>query len=259
MQITFDTQPTPGHDVNEDLAIAGPRFAFVLDGATAEAGAESGCHHGVAWYVGRLGGELARLLALDDADPLPDILATAITRVRALHSITCDLDNPATPSSTVALVREAPDRVDYLVLADSPVVIRSTDGEVTPVLDDRVEHLPGQDPETVRRHRNVEGGFWVAGAKPEAAHQALTGSVPTKSLASVGLFSDGSTRLAERHGMSWDQLLDLLETQGPSAVIARVRDADADAEPGSYPGKPHDDATAMLCRWRVPGDYGSSL
>ena len=250
MQITFDSQPTPGQDVNEDLAIAGPRFAFVLDGATAEAGIDSGCQHGVAWYVSRLGGELARLLALDDADPLPDLLATAITRVRALHSITCDLDNPGTPSSTVALVREAPDRVDYLVLADSPIVMRSTNGEVTPVLDDRVEHLPGRDPETVRSHRNVEGGFWVAGAKPEAAHRALTGSVPTRSLASVGLFSDGSSRLAERHGMSWGQLLDLLEAQGPAQVIAQVRAADGRADPGSYPGKPHDDATAMLCRFR---------
>jgi len=99
MQVTFDSQPSPGQPVNEDLVLAGSRFASVLDGATAPPGIDSGCVHGVAWLVSRLGGELARLLVRDEAATLPDTLAATIARVRAQHVTTCDVDNPASPSS----------------------------------------------------------------------------------------------------------------------------------------------------------------
>jgi len=131
------------------------------------------------------------------------------------------------------------------------MVIRSEDGAITPVHDNRTDHLPGYSPETVRRYRNVEGGFWVASTKPEAAYEAITGSLPITSILTAGLFSDGTSRLVERHGMSWAQLLSLLEEHGPSQVIARVREADENVEPGSHRGKIHDDATAALCRFRA--------
>lgn len=251
MLVTFDSQPAPGQPVNEDLAMAGPRFAFVLDGATAPEGVDSGCQHNVAWLVSQLGGELARLLVRDEIATLPDILAAAITRVRAPHAATCDLNNPASPSSTVAIVRETPETIDYLVLADSPIVIRTTAGAVTPISDNRNDYLPGYTPEVVRSHRNVPGGFWVASTKPEAAYEAVNGSLPTGTITTAGIFSDGASRLAERHHMTWGQLLTLLEEQGPSQVIAEVRQADERMEPGRYRGKAHDDATALLCRFRI--------
>lgn len=251
MQVTFDSQPAPGQPVNEDLAMAGPRFAFVLDGATAPDGVDSGCEHNVAWLVSRLGGGLARLLVRDQAATLPETLAAAITRVRAQHANTCDLNNPDSPSSTVAIMRETPGTIDYLVLADSPIVIRATAGTVTPFSDHRNDYLPGYTPEIVRSHRNVPGGFWVASTKPEAAHEAITGSLPAGTITTAGIFSDGASRLAERHCMSWGQLLDLLEQEGPSRVIAEVRRADQRVEPGTYRGKPHDDATSLLCRFPV--------
>lgn len=51
--------------------------------------------------------------------------------------------------------------------------------------------------------------------------------------------------------MTWGQLLELLETEGPSQVIARVREADENVEPGRFRGKMHDDASAVLCRLRA--------
>jgi hypothetical protein len=33
--------------------------------------------------------------------------------------VTCDLDHPGTPSATVAILREQPDTIDYLVLGDT--------------------------------------------------------------------------------------------------------------------------------------------
>src|SRR5215217_5918159 len=107
MQITFDSQASPGQPTNEDLVMAGPRFAFVLDGATAPPDVESGCLHDVTWLVSRLAGELARLLVREESPTLPDTLAAAISRVRAQHANTCDLKNPASPSSTVAVIRES--------------------------------------------------------------------------------------------------------------------------------------------------------
>src|SRR3954454_20143494 len=170
MQITFDSQPSPGQRTNEDLAMAGPRFAFVLDGTTAPPDVESGCVHHVTWLVSRLAGELARLRVRDESPMLPNTLAGAISQVRAQHANTCDLKNPASPSSTVALIRETRETIDYLLLADSPIVIRTLDGSVHPVHDNRTEYLPGYTPDIVREHRNVHGGIWVASTKPEAAY-----------------------------------------------------------------------------------------
>src|SRR3954454_19058453 len=256
MQITFDSQPSPGQRTNEDLAMAGPRFAFVLDGTTAPPDVESGCVHHVTWLVSRLAGELARLRVRDESPMLPNTLAGAISQVRAQHANTCDLKNPASPSSTVALIRETRETIDYLVLADSPIVIRTLDGSVQPVHVNRTEYLPGYTPDIVREHSNVHGGFWVASTKPEAAYEAITGNFPTGTITTAGIFSDGTSRLAERHGWSWGQLLELLETSGPSQVIAQVHEADETVEAGTYRGKRLDDATALLCRFRStsPGD-----
>jgi hypothetical protein len=250
MLVTFASQPSPGRAVNEDLAMAGSHFAFVLDGATAPTGVDSGCRHDVAWYVARLGGELARLLLRSAPAPaLPDVLAEAINRVGAQHASTCDLANPASPSSTVSILRETADGIDYLVLADSPLVLRGVDGDVTAVHDNRPDQMLGHTVESVNEHRNVPDGFWVAGTRPEAAHEAVTGNRPAGTIACAGIFSDGASRLAERHGMTWAGLLDLLETDGPARVIARVRAADERVAPGTYRGKRHDDATALLCQF----------
>jgi hypothetical protein len=76
----------------------------------------------------------------------------------------------ASPSSAVAVLRERGEPVDYLVLCDSPIVLQRTDGTLTPVDDDRTDHLPGGRPyslEPVRASRNRLGGFWVASTAPE--------------------------------------------------------------------------------------------
>ena len=43
---------------NEDWVGATPTAAVVLDGLTAPRDLDSGCTHGVPWYVGRLGSAL---------------------------------------------------------------------------------------------------------------------------------------------------------------------------------------------------------
>ncbi|GII92837.1 protein phosphatase 2C domain-containing protein [Sinosporangium siamense] len=247
MEIRLATRPNPGRP-NEDAAVTGDGFAVVLDGATAEPDTDPGCHHEVRWFATELAGRLGHLLAAADSAsaPLTEILYDACAGVAASHSGTCDLTNPCSPSATVAIVRENSGGADYLVLGDAVVVFRAPGGRIRVVSDDRILAYDDWPWSRLREVRNVPGGFWVAGARPEAAHHAVVGSVPEVDVAA--LLSDGAARLVERYGWDWPALLGTLERHGPAEVIAETRKAELDTPPGRFHGKHHDDATAVLMR-----------
>jgi Protein phosphatase 2C len=244
--VDFATEATPGLE-NEDFVVAGPEWAVVLDGATPRQGVDSGCTHGPAWLVRRLGGELAGRLASQGAEPLADVLAEAIKATAEAHKGSCALDNPDSPSSTVALLRWSGNAVEWLALADSPLLL-DVGTEVRVVRDNRVDELPSYTTEAVRAARNSPGGFWVASTRPEAAYQALTGK--TQGVRRAALLSDGAARLVERFGLlEWEELLDLLETEGPREVILRTRKVEEEQRVEGARGKRFDDATAVLVRF----------
>ena len=248
MQILYASEPTPGH-ANEDFVIAGPTWAVVLDGASARPGINTGCIHDVPWFVQHLGAEFARLLTNAPAAPLDDALAGAITATRRFHEQTCDLANADSPSATVVAVRRRDDQFDYLTLADSPLIV-DIDGEVRAIADDRTAHLPDYSTEGVRAARNTPDGFYVASTMPEAAFKAIRGTLSAPQVRRAALLSDGAARLVERFRViDWQELLDLLDADGPGELIRRTRNADlaeTDAERGTRRGKKHDDATAVL-------------
>lgn len=238
MSATGATVAAPGRR-NEDHFVIGPDWAFVLDGATPPAGVDSGCAHDVVWLVHRLGGELARLLTISDA-PLADLLAEAIERTCSAHADTCDLTNPSSPSATATVLRLRAE-TEYLVLADSPLVLE-IDGEVRAISDDRLDRLPDRTLSTVARLRNHPEGFWAASTEPEAAHRALRGTLPPFDRAA--LLTDGASRPVELFATTtWPALLDLLTTHGPEELLTQVRRAEATTPPTR--AKPHDDATAI--------------
>lgn len=233
--------------VNEDLVLTGPDFVLVLDGATAPMGVDSGCRHSVAWLVGQLASQLAPPLLSHSSAPLADLLAGAITAVRAAHAESCDVSNPDSPSSTVAMFRLRPDHVEHLVLADSPIVMRSRDGSVAVHSDDRIDLLPGYTLEAVRRLRNQPGGFWVASTEPTAAYEALIGTTDRADTEVIAVLTDGASRYVERYQHSWDELLDVLTTAGLPELVARVWAYDKAAHPDTFGGKRYDDASVVLC------------
>jgi hypothetical protein len=252
-QVTYATRAAPGA-VNEDYVVAAPGWAVVLDGATAPAGVDSGCVHDVAWLVHRLAGALSARLTAEPGGTLADVLAEAIKQVCAAHADTCDLANPDSPSSTVALARWGRGDFECLVLADSPIAVRHTDGSVSVVEDDRIMHLPGGPPytrELVRSRRNRPGGFWVASTSRAAAYEAVTATFPEDQVDTLAMLTDGVTRLVERYGHTWPGLVEELRTAGPDHVIGLVREAER-AAPASH-GKPHDDATALVIVCDVRG------
>lgn len=261
MPYRLATDPGRPDRANEDFAAVGTDAAVLLDGAGTPNGFESGCVHGVAWYTRTLGSLL--LAEVIPGRSLADALASAITTASALHGGFCDLSNPNTPSATVVAVRFTGDRVEYLVLADS-VLTLDLDGSKPGVITDKRIDTAEQD---VRRsfpagtkptryqldagltkRRNIPGGFWTAGANPQAAHEALTGSIPLADLAGLAMLTDGASRLTDQFGLiSWRTTLDLLWTQGPQALINRVRDVergDADGQRWART-KTHDDATVI--------------
>ncbi|MDA8371249.1 MAG: protein phosphatase 2C domain-containing protein [Nocardiopsaceae bacterium] len=235
---------------NEDRAAAGTGWAFVLDGATAPAGVDSGCRHGVSWMVDRLAAALAAELGAGHGAPLADVLAAAIERTCDAHRGTCDLGNPDSPSATAAVARASGHGVDYLVLADSAVLLPGTGASATAITDDRLDHLPGGRPysrELVRSSRNTPGGFWVASTSAEAARQAVTGTVRTGDRR-FALLTDGCTRLVDYYSSTWSEVWSHLWEKGPESLIARVRGQED--ERGVPHGKRHDDATALV------GEFG---
>lgn len=248
MQILYATEPTPGQ-ANEDFVITGPAWAVVLDGASARPGIDTGCIHDVPWFVQHLGAELARLLTNAPAAPLDAALAGAITATRRLHEQTCDLANPDSPSTTVVAVRQRDGELDYLTLADSPLIL-DIDGEVRAIADDRTAHLTDYSTEGVRAARNTPDGFYVASTMPDAAFKAIRGTLSAPQVRRAALLSDGAARLVDRfRHIDWQQLLDLLDTDGPGELIRRTRKAElaeTDTERATRRGKKHDDATAVL-------------
>ncbi|NRQ36294.1 integrase [Nonomuraea sp. NN258] len=268
MLVTLATEAAPGRP-NEDFAGGTPDAVVLLDGAGTPPGSDSGCSHGVAWYARTLGSGLLAAM-VQRSDPLAELLADEIKAVAGLHDDTCDLAHPGSPSATVVMLRHAGDVLDWLVLADSSLVLDVT-GTADPmvVTDDRegqvgaryrkaMDALDSGSPEHVtahreyveamRAHRNRDDGFWVAATDPRAADQALTGTVPAESVRSALLLSDGASRLVDRfHVANWREVLAIVGQEGPGELISLVRTAERSDLAGSrWPrGKTFDDATVI--------------
>ncbi|MCX4749493.1 hypothetical protein OG455_28955 [Kitasatospora sp. NBC_01287] len=86
---------------------------------------------------------------------------------------------------------------------------------------------------------NAAGGFWVAGATPEAADHALTASIPLSQIQQVAVLSEGAAHLPERYGWSWPRFMAELSESGPGRIIAATREAEAGTAPPRrrYPGQ----------------------
>lgn len=269
--MSIATSPARPDQPNEDFTAAGATGAVLLDGAGLS-GTATKCVHGVAWYARHLGGAL--LAGLPDPErPLPAVLADGIRETAALHAGTCQLhDDPGTPSATVVMVRFAGDRLEYLVLADSVLLLvpAGTDAPIV-ITDLRADEVRSEErrkldatpcgtpehDEALRRHvqsswayRNRPGGFWVAAADPSITDEAIVGDLPLGDIASMALLSDGASRIVDLFGRTdWPGVVTLLGSAGPAELIRRVRAAEDEDPHGARwsRGKAHDDATVAYC------------
>ncbi|MBF5032112.1 MULTISPECIES: hypothetical protein [unclassified Micromonospora] len=273
MRVRSASDPALGRPENEDVVFRFGPLVGVLDGATVPEGFDTGCAHGPAWYVRHLAARIGLAVAARPAATLMSSLAAAILAVRADHGGMCDLDHPGTPSSTVCLLRHSGDRVDHLVLCDSPLVL-DTDRGIEVVTDDRLAdavadlrrsaaELPDGDTDpatrfrratTVQRARmNRTHGYWAAASDPDAAYHALTGTLPLRgpgALRRAALLSDGASCAVDQFGLfDWAGLLEVLTVEGPDGLIDRVRVAERDHPDRLRRRKRTDDASAVLCEF----------
>ena len=250
MEVSYICRPAPVPPArpNDDFVLATERFVIVLDGATAPVGVDSGCVHDVPWLVSRLAVNLAAQLLRDSSGALAGVLRAGIAATMADHADTCDLGNPDSPSSTVVILRVGVDVLDYVVLGDSALLVEH-DGELLVAHDDRTAYLSDYSLAGVSRLRNSDEGFWIASNRPEAADKAIAGSVPLASVTRAALMTDGLTRLVERYGRSWLDVLEGLDKHGPAQLLADVRAEELATPPGAFRGKAHDDVSAVFCRF----------
>lgn len=244
-----------GENPNEDYFLVSNSCALVLDGVTRYP--DDGCVHDVPWFVASLGSVVARHLD-DDTLSLRAALARGIEMVAQKHEATCEVSNPVSPAATVAMVRYRGDLVEWLVLGDCAVAWTQSGTATASRSDERLAQLVDPPPPEmvggVRRYgidylrevRNQPGGFWVASSDVRAADQAYVGAFSASEAETVGLFSDGLTRLVERYGRSWDDLMGSVAKQGLWELLMLLRDTES-TDPGlAHRAKRHDDATGVM-------------
>ncbi|WP_406070107.1 hypothetical protein [Micromonospora sp. NBC_01638] len=267
MYVSLATSAGRAGRPNEDFVGAVPGAVVLLDGAGIP-GAESLCSHGVAWYTHRLGGTLLGHLSRDDGRDLRAILASAIGGTAAEHGDTCDIADPSSPQATVLMVRARRGRLNYLLLADSFLVLDHAHAGPQVITDEReviarrdcaapLAGVPQGTPEydrirgfcvtAMRARRNQPGGYWIAKDDPRAAQEAVTGSRSLADLTGVALLSNGASRIVSPYGLTdWPGVLKLLAADGPAGLIRRLRQAEAQAGGGPDVQVP-DDATVAHC------------
>lgn len=266
MEVRMASYAAPDRSENEDHGFVAAGFLGVLDGVTESSDGGNGCIHGTAWYVRHLAAHLAQVNASSPGSSLPRVLAGAIMATRADHGGYCQLDEPNTPAATVCLLRQRGSEIDYLVLCDTTLVLEH-DGQIDVITDlrfrDTIARLRDVSPASVTtirnrqittakwEHVNRDGGYWIAGSNPNAAYQALTGTLSCVGEAGVrraALLTDGASSAVETFALlDWRGLLDLLTREGPSALIDRIRVAEGSPLNASDAIKRYDDATAAIC------------
>jgi hypothetical protein len=271
VRISVATEPGTLEVPSEDWHYISQHVAAVLDGATVRT--ETGCVHGVPWYVERLGNALVSHLTKHPR-ALRDALRQAIADVRGMHPH-CDLSHPGTPSAGVGIVVDTGQAIQWLVLGDVTIAI-DTDHGLETIVDERVSRTAPQAREEADRYpigsdektaallrmkeqelaaRNTPHGYWIAAADPAAADHALLGTTPH--WARLALLTDGAGRAHAFRLLQWAELFKLLDTSGPASLIRAVRRAEESDPYGErWPrNKKSDDATAVYARPDQPTPF----
>jgi hypothetical protein len=267
---------TDGAGVNEDLAGADPPFYWVLDGSTPLFGhAVKGSRSDAEWLVLTIDAWLRRNLADRpdlDLKRMIGSLARVLGREYKKEGVPV---GPEGPSAALALVRLRPGHVDYAVLGDVTVVIRSQ-RRVEVVRDERVTEFDREAvgilerefeegatyedahrvlQETLRSNRrfmNAQPGYWILANRASAARHAVAGSKAIDSGAEVLVMSDGFTRVVDTFGLyrGWNGLLARARKGSLESALEALRAAERrDPQCRHFPRlSPFDDATALYIR-----------
>lgn len=276
MLIRHATASKPTRATNDDLAGYAGRTFWLMDGATQ-------LHepaHGLtaAWHVGQLDAYFRAALAQDPQIDLAELATAAITATAhkffAQSGMTAEDSMMERPFCTLSLCRlnETADKLEYLVLCDSSLLVLSRDDE-TVVSDLRLDGLNALDPTNallkegagfdsaeyktallsayhhVFAHLNKPAGWYAVAQDARVVAEALRGEIAVTPDDVILLMSDGFTRAVDTLGIytNWRALTEAVKSKGLDAVIENIRKVErGDAEGLQHPrSSRHDDATAL--------------
>lgn len=199
-----------GGEINQDYYAYGDTYALVLDGASSFLPEQTSID--AATYVKALGTTLAYKLENCALEEIPDAVASAIEIVAERY----ELVEESSPNSTVVIAKWNQGKIAVYVLGDSSCVLVDKEGRTTEITDSRMNHIGGNFREEYRnrlsegygfdaehkrllrelqkaqrRHRNNEGGYWIAGSLPSAAERGVSQIYRKDFLEYLLLGSDG--------------------------------------------------------------------
>lgn len=254
------TATLAGGQSNADRVFITDHSVIVLDGATAfePVDVDPGT------YAGTLGQAIA-----DRVDQAPDI-ATAVAEAIRATSAALRLDDTASPSSTVTVLRARDNHADLYALGDSPIYY-GTARQSAQLTDTRLADLPliergrykaaltagagynDEHRETLaalqraqRLYRNVRGGYWIAETNPDAAREGFTVTLPADQVEWAVLATDGAADLISHHQRpQWSEIAHY-DDAALSELLDRLHRWEDDHDPYGQllpRSKRHDDKT----------------
>ncbi|WP_195911395.1 PP2C family serine/threonine-protein phosphatase [Streptomyces kaniharaensis] len=273
LKITAATRAGSPRVASEDRVRTAPGLIVVVDGVTTVA---DGAEALGGTYADALGEEVIALAGDPDTD-LRTALAEAIGRTAKALNLALPTVPGSSAQATVTVARVRGTSFEAAAIGDSPVAAISHDSSVRVLTDDRLAALVGNRPARLeqwerlrsgvgrigdQRHRelmqeimrglsdavNVPGGYWIAGADPQAGLNAVVASWPLEELSDILIATDGTSVAVDKYGLlTWPQIADLCRTEGPDAVLDLVDEADASDPFGHrWPrAKPGDDKTLV--------------
>lgn len=255
--------------MNEDVMIVGKHTFGLFDGASS-----------LTKYIspeGLTAGKLAAdICARGFSDEPHNLLDTAIQANSNLRNAQLDAGIDMSKkeelwSTSASVVRISNTHLDYIKIADSPILVLFEDGTYKKLGED-VEHdletirlwqkvgKEGIDPwesiqeQAVKTRRLVNITYGSLNGEPEAIAHIQRGNIPLAGVTAVIILSDGLLLPKKDPAQEerWSEFVDLYQSKSLEGIYARVRGLEnEDPYALHYPRlKKHDDASAIAIEFR---------
>lgn len=261
-----------GGEVNQDYYAYGDTYALVLDGASSFLPEKTSID--ATTYVEALGSALAIRLEVCDLDEVPNVVAESIKEVVEKY----ELVEESSSNSTIVIAKWNQEKVVIYVLGDSTCLVIDNSGETAEITDNRMAQFGatfrekykrrlsegyGFDTEhkellkiiqqTQKNNRNIQEGYWIAGACPEAGYNGILKYFKLTEVKEVLLCTDGGMSSYSIYGQNVQKLP--CRNRLRFMIEAKHLDEEHDSNGAKNPrSKLHDDKTAILLDFTVQAE-----
>lgn len=273
----------PEKNDNEDLIGYANNHFWLLDGATTPTNMDILNNCDTLWLVNKINYYLT-VNSFNNDLSLNKLLKLSFQNIQDdfLKEISPDihkLNNFYVPTSTIALIKINKSHIDYAILGDSTILIK-TNSNFIEITDKRLKSIAIKernaiadlvstgisysDPKINTLHKelvqkeqsllNKDNGYWMASLDPNVANHAITGSYNFEQEVQVSLMSDGLTRAYTHFPIcdSWESLLEYIENNGIEHCINQIRKYENNDTHGSKykRTKKSDDASGLYLKFK---------